>query len=101
MTYAPIETNRLGRPANGSGLLLPFRQILEYAGRFLQARRGRREIARLAGAEDAMLTDIGIARADVEWALMQPWDADPSLALAMRVNRRKAAARWARDFRAG
>ena len=98
MTYAPIITNRLGRPAGVSGLLLPLRQLYEYAGRLVDARRARREIARLARSEDATLADIGVVRADVEWALMQPWNADPSLALAGRVTRRKAAARWARDF---
>jgi uncharacterized protein YjiS (DUF1127 family) len=98
MTYAQNVTNRLGRPAGDSGLLLPLRQIFDYAGRFLEARRGRREIAQLARSEDEMLADIGIARTDVEWALNQPWNADPSLALATRVSRRKAASRWARDF---
>ena len=100
MTYAPIVTNGLGRPAGNSWLLLPLRQLYEYAGRLLDARHARRELARLAGSEDAMLADIGIERADVEWALMQPWNADPSLALAMRVKRRQAAARWAREFQA-
>ncbi len=96
MTYAPTETNRLGRPASGSGLLLPLWQTFEYAGRLLEARRGRREIRRLARNDDSLLADVGIARSDIESALMQPWHADPSQALALRVNCRKAASRWAR-----
>lgn len=98
MTYASYMTNRLGRPADDSGLLLPLRQLFEHVGRLIGARRARREIAMLARSEDATLVDIGVTRADVEWALMQSWNTDPSLALAMRVNRRKAAARWAREF---
>lgn len=98
MTYAPTGTKRIG----GSTERSPFSEALIAAGRvfseFLEARRGRREVARLASFEDTMLADIGIARADVEWALMQPWYADPSLALARRFNRRKTAARWARSF---
>lgn len=98
MTYAPNVTNRFGRPAGYSRLLLPLRQLLEYAGRLLEARRGRREIAQLARSEDAMLADMGLDRSDVEWALMQPWNTDPSFALAMRVKRKKGAERWAREF---
>jgi len=93
MTYAPTQTNRLGRPAGGSGLQLPLRQVFEYVGRLLEARRGRREIVRLAWNDDALLADVGVARSDVESALMQPWDADPSQALAMSFERRKAASR--------
>ena len=101
MTYAQNVMNRLGRPAGGSGLLLPLWQLFEYAGRFFEARRGRSEIAQLARSEDAILADMGVARADVEWAMMRPWYEDPSLALAKRVKCRKAAARWAREFEAG
>lgn len=90
MTYAPIATNRLGRPASGFGLLLPLRQLLNYAGQLVEARRARREIVRLARAEETTLADIGIERSDIDWALMQPWDTDPSLALEKRFNRRKA-----------
>jgi len=98
MIYAPNVTNRFDRPADYSGLPLPLRQLLEYAGRLIKARRGRREIAMLARSEDAMLADVGLVRSDVEWALMQPWNTDPSLALAMRVKRRKGAERWTREF---
>lgn len=98
MTYAPNVTNRFDRPAGYSGLLLPLRQLLEYAGRLFEARRGRRDIVQLAKSEDAMLTDMGLARSDIEWALMRPWYADPSIALATRLKRRKEATRWARDF---
>ena len=98
MTYAPADAKRVGGTSRHS----PLSEALNTAGQllrdFLEVRRGRREIARLARSDDAMLADIGITRGDVEWALMQPWNADSSLALAMRVDRRKAAARWARIF---
>lgn len=97
MTHAPAEANRLGRPASSPGLLLPLWQTFEFAGRLLEARRGRREVLRLARNNDALLADIGIARSDVELALKQPWHADPSRALAMGVNCRKATSRWARE----
>lgn len=98
MTYAPTDAKRVGSSNRHS----PFIEALSTAFRvysdFLEARRGRRELVRLASYTDAMLSDIGIVRSDVEWALMQPWNADPSLALAMRINRRKESARWARSF---
>ena len=98
MSYAPTDAKRVGE----SNRLSPFIESLYTAvriiGVFLKARRGRREIARLSRYNDVMLKDIGITRSDVEWALMQPWNVDPSLALAMRVNRRNESLRWARAF---
>ncbi len=98
MTYTTTGAKRVGR----SNRYSPVIESLNLAGRivsdFLEARRGRRELSRLATYDDAMLQDIGIARSDVEWALMQPWNADPSLALAMRINRRKESVRWAKSF---
>lgn len=98
MTYARIDAKRVGGSTGRSRLSESLNAAVRLLSDFLEARHGRREVARLARYDDIMLADIGIARADVEWALMQPWDADPSLALAMRVNRRKASARWARAF---
>lgn len=98
MSYAQTELKRIG----GSTGQSPLREVLMVAGKavslLLEARWGRREITRLASFDDAMLADIGIARSDVEWALMQPWNADPSLALEQRINRRKETARWARSY---
>ncbi len=98
MSYAQTDANRIGGSAGQSRL----GESLVAAGRvvsqFLDARRGRREITRLASFDDAMLADIGIARSDVEWALLQPWHSDPSLALEERINRRKDSARWARSY---
>ena len=101
MTYTPIETNRVGRPAGGSGLFRPFELIFEFVSGFVEGYRGRRELLRLSQSSDYLLADIGISRSDVEWALMQPWDRDPSLALADRVNSRKKAGRWAHGFQVG
>jgi uncharacterized protein YjiS (DUF1127 family) len=98
MTYAPTDANRVGGTSRHSLLSEAFFTAGQLLSDFLEARRGRREIAQLVRSDDAMLADIGIARADVEWALMQPWNADPSLALAKRVDRRKASTRWARAF---
>jgi uncharacterized protein YjiS (DUF1127 family) len=98
MAYAQTNVKRIGGSAGPS----PLGEALVAAGRavsqFIEARRGRREILRLASFEDSMLADIGIARSDVEWALMQPWNADPSLALEHRINRRKESVRWARSY---
>ncbi len=100
MTNAHIDARRAGRAGQFSPLIEALYSAGQLLGNFLEVQRGRREIARLASFDDTLLADIGIARADVDWALMQPWNADPSLALARRVDRRKAAARWARALRA-
>lgn len=100
MTCAPIDANRVAGTSRHSPLSEAFFTTGQLLRDFLKVRRGRREIAQLARSSDVMLVDIGITRADVEWALMQPWNADPSLALAKRVEGRKASARWARAFQA-
>jgi uncharacterized protein YjiS (DUF1127 family) len=98
MTYAPTQANRIG----GSSRQSPFVAVLNAASRIVvelrEARHGRRELTRLANYGDAMLGDIGITRSDIEWALKQPWYADPSLALDARVNRRNVSVLWARSF---
>lgn len=58
--------------------------------------RARREMARLARLDDRMLRDIGVERADVDWALLQPWSVDPTLVLAERVRSRRASEAWVR-----
>lgn len=87
MSYALTDEKRVG----GSNRFSLLTEAVKAAGRvfleLLRARRGRRELTRLATFDDAMLADIGITRSDVEWALLQPWNVDPSIALAMRSGR--------------
>jgi uncharacterized protein YjiS (DUF1127 family) len=98
MTYAPTDVKRVGNSGQPSPFLETLNGISSYFGELLEARRGRRELVRLASFDDDMLADIGVVRSDIEWALMQPWNGDPSLELAMRVNRRKESVNWARTF---
>ena len=100
MTYAPTDVKRVGNSGQPSPFLETLNEISSYFGELLEARRGRRELIRLASFDDDMLADLGVVRSDIEWALMQPWKADPSLELAMRVNRRKEPVNWARTFSA-
>ena len=98
MTYAPTQTNRIGGSNRQSPIAMALNAPSRIFGELLEARRGRRELARLANYDDAMLADIGVTRSDIEWALKQPWNADPSLALDARVNQRNVSVRWARSF---
>ncbi len=100
MTYAPFEANRLRHPTRWSIIRSALGQFYLYANRLLEARRGRREIARLARNHDGLLNDIGLTRSDLDWALMSHWSEDPSQALARRMERRKNAAKWARSCQA-
>jgi uncharacterized protein YjiS (DUF1127 family) len=69
-----------GRAASGL-----FRQ----SGAVLKALRHRREVLRLADLDDRSLKDIGLLRADVEGALLEPLHKDPSKVLSVRrVERR-------------
>lgn len=47
--------------------------------------KARREVSQLAGFDDFMLADIGVSRADVEWAAKLPLTTDPTEALEGRV----------------
>lgn len=98
MSYAQTNAKRIGGTAGQS----PLDEVLAAAGsvlsQFLEARRGRRELTRLANYDDALLADIGIARSDIEQALLLPWYSDPSQALEERVHRRNGSARWARSY---
>ena len=61
--------------------------------------KARREITRLSELDDRMLKDIGVQRADIDWAYLQPWSVDPTQVLAERVSRRRASALWVRRLR--
>jgi uncharacterized protein YjiS (DUF1127 family) len=47
--------------------------------------KARREVSQLAGFDDFMLADIGVSRADVEWATKLPLTTDATEALEARV----------------
>jgi hypothetical protein len=73
---------------------------VEILGTAFERWSNRRAIYKLARLEDRILRDIGVTRADVEWALSLPAEVDVSIALNDLVQRRRDAARWARTFRA-
>jgi uncharacterized protein YjiS (DUF1127 family) len=50
----------------------------------LTALRNRREVMRLTDLDDRALKDIGLLRADVEGALLEPLHKDPSKVLSVR-----------------
>jgi len=105
MTYTPYDTQPRLRPADESGRPSKATQATQQAwalvGKFQSACilwSNRRAIFKLARLEDRYLHDIGVSRADVDWALAQPWHVDPSFLLNERISKRRAAARWARGF---
>jgi len=51
--------------------------------------KARREVNQLAGFDDFMLADIGVSRADVEWATRLPITTDPTQALEHRTTLRQ------------
>ncbi|MGD9866508.1 MAG: DUF1127 domain-containing protein [Hyphomicrobiales bacterium] len=68
-----------------------FRLVLQRIGRLAELYASRRALLLLSRADDRLLKDIGISRADVDWARAQPWHVDGTVALARRIERRKAA----------
>ncbi len=100
MTYAPFEVKRIRRSTGRSFVRSAWTNLFGYLRRLLAARRARREIMKLARNNDCLLKDIGLTRSDLDWALMRHWSEDPSDALAARLNRRRAATRWARTYQA-
>jgi len=48
----------------------------------------RRDVFALRNLDDRMLTDIGVTRADVDWAARLPLKVNASLALQERARRR-------------
>jgi uncharacterized protein YjiS (DUF1127 family) len=51
--------------------------------------KARQEVAQLAGFDDFMLADIGISRADVDWAAHLPLTTDATEALEAKVTLRQ------------
>lgn len=96
MSYAPTESRIAGRPRNSSRVSTTVSSVMRSIGRAITLWANRRAVYRLATLEDRFLRDIGVTRSDIDWALSQPWRVDPSAALAVRVERRKNAAGWAR-----
>lgn len=94
MNTTRIATPPVGRPdflgSTLNALSVLYRRVLKS----IEMWSNRRQILRLAGADDRLLQDIGLTRADIDWALMQPRHVDPSEALADRVKCRRAAGRW-------
>ncbi len=64
-----------------------------------RAWRSRQELSRLQSFDDRMLKDIGVERSDLDWAKAQPWPVDATIALAGRVERRRARIRLLRRLR--
>lgn len=96
MTCAPTGLRTAGRLPRPSRLPAIFAAVTAGLAKAFTIWSNRRAVMRLAGLEDGYLRDIGVCRSDVTWALAQPWYVDPSEALAARVERRRAAQRWAR-----
>jgi uncharacterized protein YjiS (DUF1127 family) len=55
-----------------------FARLSALRARYTAARKARRDFRALLGASDHILSDIGIARGDLERALAAPIWADPS-----------------------
>jgi uncharacterized protein YjiS (DUF1127 family) len=51
--------------------------------------KARREVVELAGLDDFMLADIGVSRADVEWAAHLPLTTDATEALEEKITLRQ------------
>src|SRR4051812_5529184 len=58
--------------------------LVDRASHVLTALRNRREVMRLTDLDDRALKDIGLLRADVEGALLEPLHKDPSKILSVR-----------------
>ncbi len=99
MTYASARLGSADRPKGRSALKAKVSTLAAAALRTITLRSNRRAVYRLMSLEEQHLKDIGVSRADIEWALSKPWGVDPSEVLAARVERRRAAARWARKLR--
>ena len=76
--YALNRSLSFGEAAGGS--------IIARLARNWQARRS---IARLRDYDDYMLRDIGVSRADVEWAAGLPLTVNAALELEERSNQRR------------
>lgn len=85
MTMTSISVRKAGTQAG----FVP--TILSSAARLWRAWQHRRQITGLLGADDHMLADIGLTRADVIGALSSPIDADPSYHLIRARGERMSA----------
>ncbi len=95
MSYAPSELRTTGRPPNSSALAIMVSNLLAAASRAHKILTNRRAVYRLARLEDHNLADIGLSRADIDWAMAQPWHLDATEGLAKRVECRRSAKHWA------
>lgn len=98
MTCAPTGLRTTGASRRPVPLPSALTALAIRLARLVLIRSNRRAVRRLARLDDSRLHDLGLSRADVTWALSLPWYVDPSAALAERVERRRAAARWGRGF---
>ena len=97
MGYVLTRAGSAGRPERPSAFKAALLAIAAVAVRRVVLWHNRRAVYRLTTLDDRHLKDIGVTRADIDWALSKPWSVDPSKELADRVERRRAAARWARN----
>jgi uncharacterized protein YjiS (DUF1127 family) len=58
--------------------------LWDRAANLWRALRNRREVLRLTELDDRALKDIGLLRAEVEGALLEPFHTDPSKVLSVR-----------------
>lgn len=95
MSYASSELSTAGGSRNSSSFANVFSNLLGVASRAFKLWTNRREVHHLALLGDHNLADIGLSRADIDWAMAQPWHLDATEGLAKRVDCRRAAKNWA------
>ena len=101
MAHARTSTPPFGRRGRFEGLQAALAKAMVAVKRIFKIWYGRRVVYRLGRLEDRLLQDVGLTRADLQWAEMQPWDVEVTEALADRVARRRKAAHWARRHARG
>jgi uncharacterized protein YjiS (DUF1127 family) len=62
--------------------------------RLLRNWRARRNVTKLENFDDHMLSDLGVTRAEVEWASHLPLSVNAALALEDRAFRRRKSSRF-------
>lgn len=93
------EIGPVGEARQPSGFARQFSLIFEVFSAAFERWHNRRAIYKMLHLEDRYLHDIGLTRADLDWALSQPGHVDPSVALSDRIKRRRDARNWSRNFR--
>ena len=101
MAHVRTSTPPFGRRGRFEGLQAALAKAMVATRRIFKIWYGRRVVYRLATLADRMLQDVGLTRADIQWAEMQPWTVDVTEALAHRVARRRKAAQWGRRHARG